>query len=85
MSLICEIGYNTRDECRIDKGFSREEVSTTLHQMGTLKASGLDGFIADFFQKNWGLMKDEVCTVVIDILQSGVMPTTFNLTHIVLS
>lgn len=66
------------------KAFSRVEVSTTLQQMGPLKASGPKEFTANFFQKNWRLMEDEVCNVVIDILNSGVMPAALNLTHIVL-
>ena len=35
------------------KPFSEQEISDALFQMGPLKAPGLDGFPARFFQRNW--------------------------------
>ena len=64
--------------------FTAEEISTALHQMGPLKAPGPDGLNACFFQKNWALMGEEVCSGILHILNSGQMPHALNLTHIAL-
>ncbi|XP_059451054.1 uncharacterized protein LOC132181841 [Corylus avellana] len=66
------------------KEFSKDEISTALMQMGPLKAPSPDGFTTGFFQKHWSTMGDEVCNVVLDILNSGKMPDELNSTHIVL-
>lgn len=66
------------------KEFTREEVTVALFQMSPLKAPGPDGFIAEFFQKNWTMVGNEVCNAVLEIINSGVMPSSLNFTHIVL-
>jgi hypothetical protein len=35
------------------KTFSNQEICDALFQIGSLKALGLDGFPARFFQRNW--------------------------------
>jgi hypothetical protein len=52
--------------------------------MGPLNAPGLDGFPAGFFQQNWEMMGAEVCSAVLDTLNSSIMPSHLNMTHIVL-
>lgn len=66
------------------KDFTKEEVYAALTQMSPLKAPGPDGFTADFFQKNWKIVGDEVSEAVLHTLNSGIMPEALNLTHIVL-
>jgi hypothetical protein len=66
------------------KPFLAEKITVALFQMGPLKVLGLDGLNACFFQKNWSLMGNEVCEVVLDILNSGVMPHDLNLTYVTL-
>jgi hypothetical protein len=66
------------------KEFRREEINIALNQMAPLKAPGPDGFNACFFQTNWATIGDEVCSVVLNILNSGVMPSELNMTHIAL-
>ena len=66
------------------KPFLAEEITTTLFQMGPLKAPGSNGLNECFFQKNWSLMGKEVCDVVIEILNSGFLPHDLNLTYIAL-
>jgi hypothetical protein len=64
--------------------FSREEIEAALFQMGLYKALGPDGLNACFFQTNWPTMREEVCHVILEILNSGVIPEELNLTHITL-
>jgi hypothetical protein len=68
----------------LTKNFLVKEVHATLFQMTPLKVIGLDGLNARFFQKNWAPMGEEICCVVLDILNSGVMPTFFNKTFVAL-
>ena len=42
------------------KEFSEQEIGDALFQIGLLKAPGPDSFPARFFQRNWGLFKDDV-------------------------
>lgn len=66
------------------KLFLREEVEQALYQMAPLKAPGPDGFSAGFFQTHWETTGDEVCRAVLDTLNSGIMPSFLNMTHIAL-
>lgn len=79
-----EVGVSGEMNVELLKEFTREEVQTTLQQMEPLKAPGPDGFTAGFFQKNWSIVGDEVCSAVLDTLNLGVMPKDLNLTHLVL-
>lgn len=64
--------------------FSEEEISTALFQIGPIKAPGPDGFPARFFQRNWGLFKDNIVQAVKKFLDTGQMPEGVNHTTIVL-
>ena len=66
------------------KPFTKEEVDCALHQVAPLKAPGLDGFPAGFFQHHWAIRGEKVDQFVIDILNSGSMPPHLNMTHIAL-
>jgi len=44
--------------------YSDEEIGTALFQIGPLKAPGPDGLPARFFQRNWGLVKEDVIQAV---------------------
>ena len=66
------------------KPFSREEICHAIHHMGPLKAPGPDGFPVIFFQKNWSLLGDDSCCVVLSTLNSGSMPIDLNMTNIAL-
>jgi hypothetical protein len=63
--------------------FSNKEVGVAISQMAALKAPGLDGFTAKFFQKNWAMIGEEVRKTVFE-LNSGVMPNALNKTNIIL-
>jgi hypothetical protein len=66
------------------KEFSDEEIGDALFQIGPLKAPGVDGFPARFFQRNWGTMKTEVINVVKLFFATGYIPEGVNDTAIVL-
>ena len=66
------------------KPFTEKEISDALFQMGPLKAPGPDGFPARFFQRNWGLIKDDIVKAVQQFFISRIMPDGINNTTIVL-
>ena len=79
------------DQCIIEEmnealcmPFSDEEIGNALFQIGPLKAPGPDGLPARFFQRNWGLMKEDIISVVEMFFQEGRMPENVNDTAIVL-
>jgi hypothetical protein len=52
--------------------------------MAPLKAPRPDRLNTLFVQKNWHILGDEVCGVIIDILNFRMMPHALNHTHIAL-
>jgi hypothetical protein len=61
-----------------------EEIGDALFQIGPLKAPGPDGLPVHFFQRNWGLLKKEVCGAIKHFFSVGTIPEDFNMTKIVL-
>jgi hypothetical protein len=66
------------------KPFTEEEIGNALFQIGPLKAPGPDGFPARFFQRNWGIIKEDVVSAVRRFFVEGRMPEGVNDTAIVL-
>lgn len=66
------------------KPFTDEEISDALFQIGPLKAPGPDGFLHDFFQRNWGALKEDIIPALRRFFEEGVMPGGVNETSIVL-
>ena len=66
------------------KDFTDEEISDALFQIGPLKAPGVDGFPARFYQRNWATLKDEVINAVKLFFATGRMPEGVNDMAIVL-
>jgi hypothetical protein len=67
------------------KDFSSEEIADAIFQICPLKASGPDGFPAQFFQRNWEVMKHDVIRGVKEFFATGRMPPGVNDTAIVLN
>lgn len=66
------------------KPFTEEEIGDALFQIVPLKAPGVDGFPARFFQRNWDVLKQGVCRGVLEFFTSGTMPEGVNDAVIVL-
>lgn len=66
------------------KEFSDDEISDVLFQIGPLKAPGPDGFLARFFQRTWGVLKEEIAAGVRTFFSYGLLPGWVNNTYIVL-
>jgi len=64
--------------------FTREEVNITIHQMHSLKASGLDGFLALFYKKYWHVVGEDVTSFVLDIVINNANPSSIYNTFICL-
>lgn len=64
--------------------FTDEEIGDALFLIGPLKAPGSDCFPARFFQKNWAVMKKDVCEAVKKFFENGEMQEGVNYTVIVM-
>jgi hypothetical protein len=59
---------------RLCKDYSDDEIGNAPFQIGPLKAPGKDGFPARFFQRHWGVFKNDIVAAVKDFFRPGVMP-----------
>ena len=66
------------------KKFTWEKVNEALMQMSPLKAPGLDGFVASFYQNNWDMVGDEVSSAILESLNSGLINKELNFSYIAL-
>ncbi|KAA3468179.1 reverse transcriptase [Gossypium australe] len=68
----------------LNSPYTTEEILRALKGMGPLKAPGLDGFPALFFQKHWHIVGKEVIEFSLGVLNEGKRVDSANLTDIVL-
>ncbi|KAL4309427.1 hypothetical protein GQ457_01G005090 [Hibiscus cannabinus] len=64
--------------------FVADEVKVALSTMSPLKASGLDGFPALFFQSFWPIVGQEVIDFCLSVLNGHAQLAELNRTHIIL-
>jgi hypothetical protein len=69
---------------RLTAAVTMEEISSALNRMAALKAPGLDGFPACFYQNNWGTVHKEVCDAVTIFFEHGVLDSKLNATFLAL-
>ena len=55
-----------------------------MFQLGAFKALGLDGFSGVFYQKCWGIVKDDVVRTVVSFFEERHMNNEQNCTDVVL-
>lgn len=68
----------------LTKNFSTLEIDKVVHNMGSLRTLGPDGFQALFFQKNWEIVSQNEYDLVLRVLEGKGLPENLNNTHIVL-
>lgn len=68
----------------LSKDFDHEEVKRAVFQMNPSKAPGPDGMNANFFQKHWHIVGNNVASYVIDVIKGAKETTEINTMHIVL-
>uniref|UniRef100_A0A803Q7R9 Reverse transcriptase domain-containing protein n=1 Tax=Cannabis sativa TaxID=3483 RepID=A0A803Q7R9_CANSA len=64
--------------------FTDEEVRDALFQLFGDKSTGLDGFNAYFYQKNWDTLRDDLRKAILDILNNNASMSSINNTLIAL-
>jgi hypothetical protein len=69
---------------QLDLPIQNEEIIQVINQMGPLKAPGLDGISAAFFQKYWSTVQDDIIHMVRAFFISGFMLQSLNHTFITL-
>lgn len=62
--------YCVTDEIRaeLNKAYTKDEVASALQEMHPCKSTGPDGMHVLFYQQYWDLVSDEVCSVVLHVL-----------------
>ncbi|KAK2653687.1 hypothetical protein Ddye_013543 [Dipteronia dyeriana] len=66
------------EERFLDARFSEDEIRKVVFDMGPLKAPGLDGFPAIFFQNFWGIIGRNVMEACLRVLNEGVLVRNIN-------
>ncbi|KAK1663577.1 hypothetical protein QYE76_051736 [Lolium multiflorum] len=66
------------------KEFTAKEVVEALDSIGDLKAPGPDGMPSIFYKKFWGTVGEKVTQEVLNVLNGGPMPESWNETCVVL-
>ena len=61
-----------------------KKISYALFQIGPLKPPDLNGFLARFFQRHWGILKGQVNAAIKEFFQTIIIPIGANTTSIVL-
>lgn len=64
--------------------YTVQEIKGALDAIGDLKAPGADGMISLFYKKHWGIVGDDVVKEVMNFLNGGDMPSSWNDTIMVL-
>ncbi|KAK0584046.1 hypothetical protein LWI29_006910 [Acer saccharum] len=76
--------FSQSQRVELDRDFTAEEVRLAIFDLSPSKAPGPDGFHALFFQKFWHILKDDVTSVCLRILNGYASVKEFNRTTVVL-
>ncbi|XP_017632558.1 uncharacterized protein LOC108475063 [Gossypium arboreum] len=66
------------------RNVTSEEIKVALFDMEPFKAPGSDGFQAGFFQKQWEIIREDICDWVKNVFDGEIIDPEFNNTLIVL-
>ena len=75
---------SSHQNCALDCPVSYSEIESTIFQLGSHKAPGLDGIPAFFYQDYWDTVKFDVFSTVQAFFHSGSLLKSFNHTFITL-
>ncbi|KAL4273826.1 hypothetical protein GQ457_13G020550 [Hibiscus cannabinus] len=64
---------------------SPQEVRDALCSMAPLKAPGPDGLHAEFFQKHWNIVGNDICNAIRSVFEGGTLEPDLHRTTVVLS
>ncbi|KAA3472635.1 reverse transcriptase [Gossypium australe] len=64
--------------------FTKHEIVSTVKSIAPLKAPGMDGFLAIFYQKFWHIVGEEITKFCLDVLKGVRNMEEFNFISIVL-
>ncbi|KAE8674715.1 hypothetical protein F3Y22_tig00111721pilonHSYRG00161 [Hibiscus syriacus] len=68
----------------LDRPFEKNKIKEALFSMGPPKSPGIDGFHAIFFQKNWVIVGEKVCSLIKKCLNGDQIEEALNRTSLVL-
>jgi len=68
----------------LERNVDYKEIKEALFQMNPDKAPGPDGFNANFFQKNWDIVKDDVVQAMLSFFRTGRLLKQVNHTFLIL-
>ena len=69
---------------KLGRDFQADEVHNTLKQMGPLIAPSPDGMFPIFYKTYWNIVGEDVTVVVLNALNTGIIPGAINTTFICL-
>ncbi|CAB4278316.1 unnamed protein product [Prunus armeniaca] len=69
---------------RLNQVFSREEIETSLGKMFPTKSPGVDGMLALFYHKYWGVVGNDVVGFCLNVLNGGASVKEINHTLLTL-
>lgn len=72
------------DNSRLIERYTKEEIREALSELGPTKAPGEDGLPALFYQKCWPIIREDVTSFCLGILNGGMDISLINKTNIVL-
>ncbi|XP_074305787.1 uncharacterized protein LOC141641008 [Silene latifolia] len=68
----------------LSQPFTPKDVENAFFSMKPNKSPGQDGFPPRFYHLFWGLIKEDITLAVLSFLNSGILPPSWNNTHVVL-
>ncbi|CAL8995128.1 unnamed protein product [Prunus brigantina] len=77
-------GVNSLDLNGLWRPVTAEEIKISLFNIGSLKAPGVDGFPASFYQFNWDICAPDIVDMVLKVFQDCLIPKDLNYTLITL-
>lgn len=69
VGIVPLVGEDMRTS--MSRPFAKDEVLLALQSMHPAKSPGPDGFPTMFYKKFWGLVGEEICSLVLNFLNHG--------------